>query len=69
MTTFRDLSSQTPGDRMVREALAISRILNEPKNINLGQQPTPQIPANIPQIRRQQPLLSPLLNDHLHYQK
>ncbi|KAL5963055.1 APOBEC1 complementation factor [Taenia solium] len=68
MATFRDLSSQPPGERIVREALAISRILNEPKNVSLGQQPTPQIPANVPPIRRQ-PILSPLLNDYLHHQK
>ncbi|VDM33271.1 unnamed protein product [Hydatigera taeniaeformis] len=46
MNAFRDLSSQISGERIVREALAISRILNEPKGVSLGQQPTPQIPAN-----------------------
>ncbi|EUB63626.1 APOBEC1 complementation factor [Echinococcus granulosus] len=69
VTTFRDLSSQTPGERIVREALAISRILNEPKNVNLGQQQMPQIPAHVQLIRRQQSILSPLLNDYMHYQK
>ncbi|KAL5112108.1 APOBEC1 complementation factor [Taenia crassiceps] len=54
VTTIRDLSSQTPGERIMREALAISRILNEPRNVNMGQQPTPQIAVNMQPIRRQQ---------------
>lgn len=65
-----DFLPQNSGERIMREALAISRILSEPRGVNLNKLFIPQISANLQFLRReQQPILPQQISDFIHDQK
>ncbi|VDN99054.1 unnamed protein product [Rodentolepis nana] len=67
LNPFRDCIPQNSNERILRDALTLSRILGDSTGINVNK---PQISTNMQLLRNEQPSTTPQqINDYMQYQK